>query len=439
MKVFPMSCCVLPLIGVVTSSCSFPSNLSTAGGSKAARTELSTATLTSASTPKVLSLNTACALAVSHHPSLATYPMDRRAADARILKATRLPNPQLSIDAEDFFGTGGVSGLSSSVINTLLTQVIERGGKRQARTDAALSKSAVMTAEYEMRRLKVIRVTGELYIDAVASHENVRFLESALGRARETLKLVTALNDAGRVTLSAVQQAQLEVQKMELEINTARKARERASQALTAQWGDSRSTLVVHNGLGAPPEILASKASQMGGLVRHPKVLHAQAEVAQAEAYLKLAQANRVSNLSVFGGPRRDNGGDETSSLLGLSIPLRVFDKKKDAIAEMTALSDKAKAELAGSRRELETQFSLAWSDLVSAHQAARKVKKDLLPISGALFKSAEESFRVGEMTSLEFLAAQQQFEDIRGKWLTARREYQIRAVRVQTLTNRSL
>ncbi len=46
----------------------------------------------------------------------------------------------------------------------------------------------------------------------------------------------------------------------------------------------------------------------------------------------------------------------------------------------MTALSEKARTELAGTRRELDTEFSLAWSDLASAHQTARKIENDLLP-----------------------------------------------------------
>lgn len=384
-------------------------------------------------------MGTACALAVSHHPSMASFPLDMRAADARVLRASRAPNPSLSFDVEDFFGTGGFGGFSASLLNTLLTQVIERGGKREARTEAARSESAVMVSEYKMTRLQVIQKTGELYIDAVASHENVLFLEHSLKRSQETLDLITMLSEAGRVTMTAVQQAQLEVETMELEIGIAQKSRERASQALTAQWGDSRSSLIIANGLASPPPVLGAKSSLSGGLTQHPRILKAQAEVAQAEAYLKLAEAGRFENVSIFGGARRTNGSDDFSGLLGVGIPLQIFDKKKDPIAEMTALSEKAKMQLSGTRRDLETQFSLAWADLVSTHQAARKVKEALLPTASALFRNAEESFRFGKVTSLEYLAAQQQFQDIRGKWLTARRDYQVSAARVQTLTNRSL
>lgn len=421
----------LPLIGLVSSGCT-----STAPPRANAP---SPPPLSMAVTPKNLSLETACALAVSHHSSLATYPMDRRAADARILKASRIPNPTLTMDDEDFFGTGNLGGLSASVLNSLLTQVIERGGKREARTEAARREGAVMDAEYQIRRREVIQETGQLYLKAVAARENVLFLEAALARSQETARLVSRLLEVGRVTKSSLQQAELEGQKAQLALNNARKASERASQALTAQWGDSRPALVINQRLGSPPATLAPATSQMAGLSGHPRMRHSQALVAQSDALLKLAQANKPGNLTLGGGVRHASASDQLSGLASLSLPLPVFNKREDAINEMTALAEKSRTELAGTRRALDTEFTLAWSDLVSAHETARLIQTDLLPSSTELFRSAEKSFRAGKVTSLEYLAAQQQFQEIRQKWLTARRNYHLTAARVQALTNRSL
>lgn len=420
-----------PLIALVATSCTKSDSSPPA--------KSASAPLTAAVTPKNLSLKNACALAVSHHSSLATYPMDRRAADARILRASRIPNPTLTIDDEDFFGSGDLGGLSSSVLNTLLTQVIERGGKRQARTDAARSSGKVMDAEYEVRRLEVIKKTGELYLDAVAARENVRFLEAKLNRSKETQGVISQLSEVGRVTIDAVQQAKLEVQKSGLELAKARTDEERAARALTAQWGDPRATLVTNQSLHEPPATLASRTSQKKGLKKHPTMQHSLAKVAESDALLKLAKANKLINPTLGGGVRHANEADQFSGLFSISFPLPVFNKREDAIAEMSALSEKSRTELAGAQRALDAEFSLAWADLVSAHQTARLIKIDLLPSSAELFKSAEESFRVGKITSLEYLAAQQQFQEIRRKWLDARLDYQTMATRVQVLTNRSL
>jgi cobalt-zinc-cadmium efflux system outer membrane protein len=166
---------------------------------------------------------------------------------------------------------------------------------------------------------------------------------------------------------------------------------------------------------------------------------HSLARVAQSDALLKLAEADKLGNLTLGGGVRHASASDELSGLAAISFPIPVFDRREDAIAEMTALAEKARLELDGTRRELETEFTLAWSDLIAAHQAARLIQTELLPASTEAFHSAEKSFRGGKITALEYLAARQQFQDIRRQWLDARREFHLAATRVQTLTGRSL
>ena len=430
-------CCLAPIVALLVNSCSQETKTPPPIRPVAA-VSTSKSTTTRATTPGSLSLSEACALAVQHNPSLNGFPMDQRAADARILKATRLPNPELGIDAEDFFGSGGTSGTQSAVFNAQITQLFERGGKREARTDAARSERIVLEARYAQRRLEIIQDTSKRYIDAVAARENVAFLQASVDRSRETQKLVNSLADAGRVTVSSTQQAKVAVQELELEISSATKQLDRALQALSAQWGDTSSSFSLKSGLGNPPPALTPKASFQAGLDDHPSLALAHAEANQARSNLRLARANRFGDIGITGGLRQDNSSDEVSGLVGLSIPIPIHDRNEDTVNEMSALAEKAEAEKQAARQILESEFALAWIDLTAAHQIARKIEAELLPSASELFKSAEESFRAGKITSLEYLAAQQQFHSIRGKWLAARHEFQLSAARVQSLTNRS-
>lgn len=422
---------LLPALGLIFTSC----------GQNAAEKPVppKKPLLTRGSTPANLSLKAACALAVTHHPSLTTYSMDRRAADARILQASRIPNPVLNMDDEDFFGTGDLAGLSASVLNSLITQVIERGGKRQARTEAARRAGEVMDAEYAIRRRDVITQTGQLYFQAVAARENVLFHEAALARSEETARLVISLLEAGRVTIGSAQQAQLEVQKSKLALNLAHKAGEQASQALSAQWGDFRTTAVNDLRLAPPPANLPSRQVQESGLARHPNLMLALARVSESEALVALAKANKLNNITLGGGVRHASASDELSGLVSFSIPIPVFDKQEDAIKEMTALAEKTRTEMAATQRALSNQFNQAWTGLESAHRNARLIQTDLLPSALELFESAEGSFRAGKITALEYLAAQQQYQNIRNQWLEARRDYHLQAVQVQALTHQTL
>lgn len=434
----------LPLVVLALGSCA-PSVSEEWGGSAKELIPLpyaqnSSRELTVGSTPSQLNLAEACGLAIQHHPSLATYPMDLRASDARVLKATRMPNPEVGFDGEDFFGTDETRGLRSAVFNAQITQVLETGGKRQARQGLAQAERSVMLAEYGVKRLEVIMATSEQYLEAVAAQEELSFLRAGLQRERETVELVSAMVAEGRGTEAADQQAKVSLVNTELEIATAEQARKRALRALALQWGDaSGRDYRLAAALGGPAESLSSASGFRGELGRHPKRLLAEAKVAEAQAAEGLARANQHSDIALTGGLRYNNADDDSSALVGVSLPLPLFDRKQDEVVESRALIEKAQLEVKAASREVDNEFSLAWADLASARELASKVERDLLPAATRLFRSAEGSFREGKFTALEYLSAQKQFYEVRSRWLESRLEYQLAAARVQALTNQSL
>lgn len=396
--------------------------------------------LTVGNSPSRLNLAEACGLAVQHHPALATYPMDLRASDARFLKATRMPNPQLTTNGEDFLGTGQAQGLRSAMFTAQITQVLETGGKRQARQSLAQAERSVMLADYGVKRLEVIMTTSERYIEAVAAQESLSFYRGGLQRERETVALVSAMVEAGRSSTSALQQAKVSLVNIELEIATAQQARRRALRALALQWGDDTGPgIELAATLDAPPNSIASAASLRGELARHPKQLLAEAKVTEALAAEGLARSNQHGDISLTGGVRESNAIDSSSAYLGVSLPLPLFDKMQDEIVATEALAEKAKLEVKAAAREVGNDFSLAWGDLSSAQELASTVEQKLLPAATDLFRNAEASFREGKFTALEYLSAQKQFYEVRTRWLQSRLQYQLAAARVQALTSQSL
>jgi hypothetical protein len=65
----------------------------------------------------ILSLNEANARALEKHPSLAVFDAERRLADAKILSALAIPNPEIDFETEDVLGSGEYEGFQSAVYN----------------------------------------------------------------------------------------------------------------------------------------------------------------------------------------------------------------------------------------------------------------------------------------------------------------------------------
>ena len=58
-------------------------------------------------------------------PSEEAYSWDIRSAEARMLQAGALPNPELEIEVEEFGGSGETEGFDAATTSVILSQVID--------------------------------------------------------------------------------------------------------------------------------------------------------------------------------------------------------------------------------------------------------------------------------------------------------------------------
>ena len=84
----------------------------------------------------VLVLSQALALALTQNPELSAYSWESRAQEAAALQAKLFPNPTFGANAANF-GNKVIKGFDGDVVTLELSQLIELGGKRTARIEAA--------------------------------------------------------------------------------------------------------------------------------------------------------------------------------------------------------------------------------------------------------------------------------------------------------------
>ncbi len=107
-----------------------------------------------------VSLRDAVSLALVQSPDLLAFDAGRRAAEARMLQAGRLPNPVLGTLIEDVGGSNRATDGASIVLpqtTVQLSQLVELGGKRAARQRLAGLDRDLVNWDYEAARLDVSR------------------------------------------------------------------------------------------------------------------------------------------------------------------------------------------------------------------------------------------------------------------------------------------
>lgn len=311
------------------------------------------------------------------------------------------PNPTVSAEVENFSGTGPYRTFRQTETTVSVSQPFELGGKRRAR-------KAVAAAEREFAQIALRRAEADLAYDIVGTHAELRAAEDRAGlaesvrlRAVELARIAETLVDVGRDPPLTKLRADALLAEANAESVRARAELQSARQKLALFIGsDDPELSAIPSDLPLPPALPADAQSLDERL--------AAAERDAASARVRLAQADGVPDITASGGVRSFRESRDTAFIVGVSIPLPVFNRNRGNIFAARAEGDAAEAALAQTR--LDTRFSRRDAELMLAAANER-----VTALSGVGLFQASEAARVaeigyqqGKFTLIELIDAQE-------------------------------
>ncbi|NOG69096.1 TolC family protein [Roseicella sp. DB1501] len=355
-------------------------------------------------------------LAMARAPILRSAEAGRRAAQGDRVTAGLRPNPDLSLNAENIGGSGRYGGLSTLETTYSLSQRIETGGKRQARIEAANRAVGLTGLDVEAVRLDLAREVVRALAAAVASGRAVEIARERGRLAEEVLRATRARVEAGREAFPQQRRAEVARETALLGLDRAQREAAVALRALSvllampgievmpgrASWFDE---------LGPRPDPARAVALPPGQLDR----ARLDALIEQRRAELELQRRNAIPDVAIGAGLRRfrEAGGD-TAFVLGLSLPLPVFDRNQGNILRADAELSRAEAEAERGRLYLDAALADAERRLGQAWHAADALRRIVLPAAGEAAGAAREGYAAGKFSLLEVLDAQRALSDAR-------------------------
>ena len=365
-----------------------------------------------------LTLRSAVAMALRANPGLAAASREQDATEAAIVQAGAWPNPTLAAQLEDLRRDNPTTTLQ-------LSQPIELGGKRAARVTAAERARDQAASALAGRRAEIRASTITAFFDVLTAQERLRLAQDSVGLAQTATRAATNRVAAGKVspleeTRARVAEAGTRVELLQAE-GTLRSAR----QQLAALWGnpDPRFTQVE----GAVDQLPAMAPAQNLGvrLAAAPVVVQARLEVERRKALSDLEQAKRIPDVTVSLGAKRvpasdgEVGGSRRNQVVvGLSVPLPIFDTNRGNVAEALSREEKARDDLAAAELQLGTEVAQATERLRSARATAETLQHDALPGAETAYKAATKGFELGKFSFLEALDAQRTLFQVRAQYL---------------------
>lgn len=386
-----------------------------------------------------ITLKDAIAHALMNSPALRVFSLQTRIADARKLQASLRPNPELSVGLEDFAGSGARGGFDASQTTIQIGQVLELAGKREKRVAAAAAEEKLAQLDYEAKRLEVMNQVTQAFIDVLAAQEQRDLAEDLVQLAQKVQEAVLQRVDAGKD--SPVDQAKAEValSSARIKLRAAQERLASARQILVTSWGGEvprfeNAAGDLYKAQTVPGfELLARRIPESPAIERW--VANEQAR----KADLALQKAKVVPDLGVGGGLRYFSEGDDTAFVLGLAVPLPLFDRNQAGVHEASMQLAQARENTKVAALDARTSLSKATEQATSALAEVTALREEILPSSQKTLAAVEEGYRQGKFDYLNLLDSQRTYFDAKQQYLDALTTYHKVRTDIELLLGRSI
>lgn len=382
-----------------------------------------------------LTLEQALELAGANAPGIGAADAGVRAAEAQRRVAGLRPNPSVNVEVENVVGTGAYSGIRGAETTVGMSLPLELGGKRSARiavadTQTTRARLAVTVARADLR-LRVIQT----YNAAAAAERRVLVAGDQLRIADEGLRAANVRVRAGRAS-------PLEQQRAEVARINADTALAQAERAVTLARGNLARLVGRDPGaldLGWFDRVMADVGPRLAASPEGTLALAtAEAEVATANAQVRLARSQRIPDLTLSAGARRLEATNDVAAVFGVSLPIPLFNNGRAGIDTARAQKDQAEALRRVALLDAQQAIADAETDLANAEANARTATGPALAGAQEAARIARIGYREGKFGQLDLLEAERTLAQTRTAAIDALAAYHDAQARLERLTARA-
>jgi cobalt-zinc-cadmium efflux system outer membrane protein len=360
-----------------------------------------------------LTLQGALQRALVANPKLRAADQDIGIAAGRYVQAGAIPNPELSFELDSAFGTGEFRGLNSAEKTVGLGQLIELGGKREARLAAGAAEWQGTFWQREAVRLEVVSDTAVGFFNVLGGQRKLQIFDEQISALDRLLPLLQRRIDAGASSPG-------EIARVQVAAALVRAERERARTALAI----ARRELAVL--MGAPLvafSYVAGDLNQVGrlppfaALLRHleksPQLIRWTAVRAQKDAELLSARLKPIPDLRLdlawkqIREPGELGARTNQAMRLGASITIPLWDQNLGNVAAARAERAKVEAERDASRAALILMLAKAYDSQSGAIREIEVLRGSALPNARRAMETIEDGYGQGRFTLLDVLDSQ--------------------------------
>jgi outer membrane protein, heavy metal efflux system len=383
-----------------------------------------------------LTLDAAMARVVKQHPDLRLYSFVEQGLKAEADKAALGPGFKLNTELENAMGTGNASGLNGAEFTFSLASMLERGGKREARRALAASRIDAIGLQRSAKELDLLAEVARRYLDVFAAQEMQKIVALDLAQRERTVAAAAKRVQAGASHDSVRLTAEAMRARSRLEQSNTKAEHEAAWRRLVILWGDTQSNKImpVAGDAYALP-IIADFSILRDVLKNTPELKRFGDESRIRESRLQLARAGQTSDFEWQLGLRRREAESDWGFVAGVSMPIGNARRAEPDIRLAQAELDSLSVERESANLTLEATLAHAHGQFSAAKIEVEQIRNDFLPRLIKAEKSAENGYRAGALSYLEWSLLQNETTAARKQQLATALAAHRALIEIQRLT----
>lgn len=358
-----------------------------------------------------LTLQAALELALGANAEVSAARRELSAVEASVLQAGTRPNPSLGIQRQD-------TRQNTSEMTVQLSQPLEMGGKRAARVQAAERGRDAAGADLAAKQAEVRAAVISAFFDVLTAQERVRLAQESAELANRATTVAAKRVIAGKVSPVEETRARVAETGVRLELVQAKSELTSARTRLAAAWGNPMPRFSIAEGELQALPVLPEPSALADRLASSPALARARFEVDRRQALARLERSRRTPDLTVSVGMNRNEELGRNQAIVGVSVPLPLFDTNRGNILEAQRRTDKARDELAGAETRLGSELAQAIEKLSTSRQEVQALQQDILPGAQSAYAAATTGYEFGKFGFLDVLDAQRTLLQARSQYL---------------------
>lgn len=367
-------------------------------------------------TPSVteeLTLDAAIRRAFQSNPGLRAASRDLEIAAGQRMQAGAIPNPELSYLSE---------GVRKEVRTTTvqINQTIELGGKRGARIALAERERELASADLASYRSSLRADVVTAFFDVLTAQERLLLAQASQELSQKATGAAARRVTAGKVSPVEETRARVAEASTKIELSQAANDLALAKRRLAATWGSSDP---IPGTVAAPPMPLGTHPTTselMSHLPAAPQVARARGEIDRQKALAEVERSRRFPDLTVSLGSKRDEQIGNRQTVLGVAIPIPLFDRNQGNLLSALRRTDKARDELLAVENNLAAELAQASLRFNAAAAELAILRDEVLPGAQSAYEAGTKGFEAGKFSFLDVLDAQRTLFQAKTQYIRA-------------------